>query len=108
MSNQITSISLVQTQSREVNQLQQNISQAVNPLLKNQLVNGGSILTSVALPTGNTTLQTGLGRALQGWFIIRYHGGWAQIYDNQDTNQNASQTLILNASAPVTVDIYVF
>lgn len=104
----IQSVPLVQTADRNINQLQQNIVQALNQILKNPLLNGALILTNQALVTGNNTLSHGLSRTLQGWFIVRYHGGWAQIYDNQDTNGNVGSTLILNASAPVTVDVYVF
>lgn len=108
MSTQNTQIPFVQTTDRKVNQLQQNIIQAVTPLLKNPVVNGGSILASQTLAIGNNTLAHGLGRTLQGWLIVRYHGAWAQIFDNQDTNSKPAVNLILNASAPVTVDVYVF
>lgn len=101
-------ISLVQTTDRTINQLQQNISQAVNPVLNNPLANGGLILTKQSLSAGSNTLNHGLGYALTGWFPVRFHGSWAQLFDTQDTNATPTKTLILNASAAVVADIYCF
>lgn len=103
----IKQLALVQTQDRNVNQLQQNIKQTLQPILNNPLVDG-LVKTAVQLQTGNNTIPHGLGRTLQGWIPVRYHGAWAQIYDLQDTNQDASTTLILNASAPAEIDLYLF
>lgn len=108
MSGQIQSIPLMQTQSRETNQLQQNIIQTINQIVKNPLLNGGQIISKQNLVAGDNTLSHGLSRTLQGWFIVRYRGSWAQIYDNQAQNNNPGSTLILNSSGVVTVDVYIF
>ncbi len=100
-------IRYVQTEDRNVNQLQQNLAQALSPLLKSPILNY-SLLQNVSLASGNNTINHGLGQILTGWFVTRWHGTWASVYDLQDTNQSASETLILNASAPVKVDIYCF
>lgn len=104
----IQSIPLVQTESRELNQVQQNIIQTVNQILKCPIISGVQILTNQSLIVGDNVLSHGLSRTLQGWLIVRYHGSWAQIFDNQDSNGTPGTTLILNASAPVKVDVYVF
>jgi hypothetical protein len=67
-----------------------------------------SVLKNQTLTAGNNVINHGLGRALQGWYPVRYHGAYAQIYDNQDTNQMPTLTLVLNASAPITIDLVVF
>jgi hypothetical protein len=117
----VSGIPLVQTQDRTVNQLQQGISQsfnqlnlasqgiqsAINPILANPLV-FGQILVKQVLTSGSNTINHGLDGTLQGWFIVRFHGAFAQIYDTQDSNPIPGVTLLLHASAGVTVDIYVF
>lgn len=102
-----SSISKVQTTDKDINQLQSNIIPRLNSLLSLPLL-GGSLLTDVALSLGANAINHGLNRALQGWFPVRFHGAWAQIYDNQDSNTSPTKTLALNASAAVTVDLWVF
>lgn len=101
-----TSIAKVQTQDRNVNQLQQNVTQAVNPVLKNPIV-FGTILTNVQLTAGTNTISHGLGRTLQGWFEVRKRAD-ASIYDNQDSNGSPAQTLILVSDVAVSINLYVF
>ncbi len=99
-------IPLVQTEDRNLNQIQQNITQAVNPLLANP-ANLGALVTGVKLVIGSNAIGHGLGRALQGWSIVRQRGV-ASVYDTQDSNSAPTKTLLLTSSAVVTVDIYVF
>lgn len=101
-----TAIAQVQTTDRNVNQLQQNIAQAVNPVISNALTQG-SILSNISLSNGSTTVQTKLNKPLTGWIIVRQRG-LASIYDNQDSNKQNSTSLILVSSAQVSVDLYVF
>jgi len=98
--------SLVQTTDRNINQLQQNILQALRPIIQNPIANG-SVLVGQSLVVGNNTINHGLGRALQGWIVVGISGA-STIYDNQATNKNTNLTLILNSSAAVVVNIYVF
>lgn len=101
-----TAIAHVQTTDRNVNQLQQNISQAVNPVISNAITQG-TILSNQTLNSGSTTIQTKLNKQLTGWLIIRQRGS-ATVYDNQDSNNQKSTSLILVSSAQVSVDLYVF
>lgn len=96
----------VQTDNRHVNQLQQNISTALAPVLNNDQAQG-QLISNVSLTTGSNTINTGLNKTLTGWHLARKDGP-ADVYDNQQNNPNPKQTLILIASAPVNVDIYVF
>lgn len=99
-------IPLVQTTDRLINQLQQNITQAVNPVIANPLVKGVT-LNRVKLVSGSNDVAHTLGRTLQGWMIVRQRAS-ATIYDTQDANKSADKTLVLVTSADVTVDLYVY
>lgn len=97
---------LVQTDDKDVNQLQQNVSQTLNPILRNP-INFGNIVESQSLAVGANTINHGLGRPLQGWLIVRKKAS-ANIYDDQDNNANADKTLVLISDAAVVVNIYCF
>lgn len=101
-----TSIPKVQTDDRNINQLQQNLSTALTPVLQNPIVNG-IILKDVTLASGDNTINTGLGRKLQGWFLTRVNAS-TSVFDKQSTNTMPELTLILNSSAGALVDVYVF
>ena len=97
---------LVQTTDRLINQLQQNISQAVNPVLALPLTKGLT-LANVQLTAGTNNVPHTLGRTLQGWFVTRIRSS-ATIYDAQDSNTSPNKILVLVASADVTVDLFVY
>lgn len=86
--------------------LQTSWASKLDPLLLNPL-SGGSLLKSVNLAIGSNIINHKLGRKLQGWYIVRQRAA-SSIYDSQDSNQMSNLTLVLNSSAAVTVDIYVF
>lgn len=96
-----------QTNDRNLGSAQQYLSQALSPLLKNPLTNG-NVLENISLAIGDNTISHGLGRALQGWSIVRMRSVFSQLYDKQTTNSNIENTLVLNSSAVVVVDVYVF
>lgn len=78
----------------------------LNPVLNNP-ISSGLILKNVVLASGDNTINHTLGRKLQGWIITRCRAS-ATVYDKQDSNTFPQLTLVLNASAGVTVDLYVF
>lgn len=78
----------------------------LNPLLANLLVQG-HVLDGVALASGATTVNHGLGRDLVGYLVILKNAN-VTIWDSQSTNQRPNLTLILNSSGTVTVSLYVF
>jgi len=92
----------VQTESRELNQVQSNIQTALQPLQTNELLSG-AFLNNVSLATGSNTLYHGLGRQMLGWFVTSRSNA-ATIYNTSMTDTS----LVLVASGSVTVNIYVF
>lgn len=97
---------IFQTTIRELSMLQTRWSALLNPTITNSLIQG-RLLQNVALTSGDNTVNHKLGRKLVGWYPTRVRAS-ATLYDKQDTNVTPAETLILNASAGVTVDLWVF
>jgi hypothetical protein len=79
---------------------------SLNPLLSNPMVDG-LLLNSVAVSTGANTINHGLGRKLQGYFVVM-NSAAVTFYDSQKTNPRPDLTLVLNASGAATISLYVF
>lgn len=94
------------TTDNDLNTVQLNLVRTLNPIFNTPTL-GGNLLTNQTLAAGANTINHGLGRNLNGWQIVRQRAS-ASIWDSQDTNKMQNLTLILNSSAPVTVDLYVF
>lgn len=94
------------SQLKELLLMQTQWSTQLNPLLDNP-INNNNLLTNVPLSTGDNTINHLLNRKLVGWIIVGINAA-ATIYDKQATNQMANLTLVLNASAPCTVNLLVF
>lgn len=101
----MSALTKFQTAVKELMLLQTDWISKLNPLLANPS-NNRSILSNIALTTGSNTINHLLGHTLQGWNIIRRNGP-ATIYDTQASNPRPELTLVLVASAPVTVSIEV-
>ena len=95
----------MQTESRELNQVQSNLATVLNPIIDNPLM-AGAIYENVALASGDNTIYPKLGRNVQGWFIVSISAA-ATIYDKQRTSTDLTK-LVLNSSAAVTANIYIF
>ena len=102
----LKAIPRVQTDDRQINQLQQNFISAINQLMDTSILSG-VLLTNVALVSGDNSVNHKLGKTLTGWIVVRKRAA-ADIYDKQGTNATPTQTLALNTSADVMVDLYVF
>lgn len=102
----LKAIARVQTDNREVNQLQSNIISALQPVIQNPWM-AGRLIPNVELTIGDNTINHGLGQKLQGWSIVRKRAT-ADIYDKQDENKTPALTLILYSSVATTIDLYVF
>lgn len=102
----IKSFKKINTSLRELDKVQSNISDYVQPLTNNPMLDG-LILTEVDVSTSSTIVNHGLGRDIRGWFIV-----------NKDSNINVwavsseqsfpGTQLVLTASGTGIVSIYVF
>jgi hypothetical protein len=97
---------IYKSEDQELMLMQTAWASKLNPVV-NQPQSSGVLLKQVSLVAGDNTIDHRLGRNLQGWQIVRIRAA-ATIYDKQDANQLQSLTLVLNSSAPVVVDIFVF
>jgi hypothetical protein len=86
--------------------MQNKWATAIEPTL-NAVTSKPILLKSVSLKSGSNSVNHTLGKQLVGWFIVRQRAA-ASIYDNQDSNQHQTLTLILVSSASAVVDLLVF
>lgn len=96
----------IQSDSREVNMLQDNIINALNPLLSLPL-SDSNLIRGVELLTGSNSINHGLGRPLIGWILTRKDAD-ENVYDNQSNNPLPERTLLLVSTGDVSVDVMVF
>lgn len=99
-------IALVQTTNKDVNQLQQNISQSVNPLIQNPITQG-TLLKSQVLKVGTNVINHGLGYSLTGYLIVAANGAYG-VHDNVIGNSDLTTSFNLISTTAVTVNIYCF
>jgi hypothetical protein len=102
----IQKLTKIKSDDRVVNLIQDQTNSTINDILDSQIIDS-VLLTSVSLVTGDNTVSHKLGRKLVGWFIVRQRSA-GTVYDKQDSNSLSESNLILNSSANMTVDIYVF
>lgn len=65
-------------------------------------------LTYAGIPASSGTLTKVSGTGDSTISFSSFANTVANVFDTQDSNKNPSQTLLLTASAPVVVDLYVF
>lgn len=110
----MSSMKLVQTLDRNVNQLQKNIIEVLNPLLNNPILSG-QIINNISLKKLDPTTSAqyinkvpiGINRPLQGWLIIGNNTN-CTIWDDQINNMTKSQNLWLFCSSDCLINLYVF
>lgn len=94
--------------AKNINDVQDNISFALNQVLGKDALDC-TILKNVTLLPGITNMVPHmLGRVLDGWYVVRNHGNYSFIVDQQDTNPSPDLLLYLTSPAQVTVDLLVF
>lgn len=91
---------------RPLNQVQQNVQQALQPIINSQILNGNQ-LDGVVLVAGSNTIEHKLGRKLIGYIVCRKDAN-ISIWDTQATNLFESKTLLLEASGPATISLWVY
>jgi predicted Zn-dependent protease with MMP-like domain len=91
----------------EVAKFQYNVVEAFTNIASVEILNG-VLLKQVELVTGqDNNVNHKLGREPQGYIIVRKRAN-SNIWDSQDTNKFKDLTLVLNCSANVTVDLWIF
>jgi hypothetical protein len=100
------SLPIFKTEDQELSLMQTKWASQIDPLLTQPQASGVRLL-SVTLVVGDNVINHRLGRKLQGWQLTRQRAA-ASIYDKQDNNNTPSLTLILNSTATVTVDLFVW
>jgi hypothetical protein len=102
----LRAVASVNTSDNVINRVQDNVLAGLKAVAQSPIL-GGALLKGVVLAVGDNTIRHGLGSALSGWTVVRQRAA-ATIYDKQDSNTIPASTLVLNSSAAVTVDLYVF
>jgi hypothetical protein len=95
------------TKITEFSLFQSSWAKVLQPVV-NLPINSGRLIQGVSVVTGSNTINHKLGRKLQGWIVTRMPGAFIQIYDLQNNNKMPELTLVLNASASGTIDLFVF
>ena len=88
---------------KTVTQVQENIEQAITPIISKQIIDG-ILLRDIVLTTGSTdSVNHKLGRKAIGYLVTK------QNANSSIWNGTLNSTIIeLNCSANVTVDLWVF
>lgn len=91
-----------------INDLQYNIGIALGQLLGKDTLDQTLVTNVTLLPGITNKVSHNLGRKLQGYLVVRSHGGYAMLQDLQDTNPSPHLLLYLLVPAQVTVDLLCF
>ena len=95
----------IRTAVKDIQRLQDALSKVFNAIQKKEILDG-RLINSVALTTsGPAEIEHGLRKPIRGWIIVEKNAN-AIVYSSVSTTPNA--TLILNTTANVTVDLWVF
>jgi hypothetical protein len=89
---------------QNLSQMQQNIDEAFKQYSRLPFVDGNEI-KEVALVTGANSITHKLGRVYRGYFILRKTAA-GDVYEG--TNDDKLNFLVLQSTANMTVDLWVF
>lgn len=95
-----------QSTDETVNRVQDQNLRILNPIINNPIIQGQT-LPNIVLNSGSNNVNHGLGRALQGWFVVGISAP-ATIVDEQATNTLPTKWLVLSSSAGTTCSLYVY
>jgi hypothetical protein len=99
----LSSIPLIKTGDVGLDLFMTRLKSGLDPVLANPLVNG-LLLRNISLSIGDNVVNHRLSRQMQGWMLVDQSAG-VVLYRSAPLND---LTLTLNASAPVTVSLWVF
>lgn len=93
---------------KHINDVQRNIFTCLSQITNKDQLDSALIKNVVLLPGINNIVNHTLGRTLQGWHVVRTHGSYNMVYDNQDNNPAQNLTLWLLTPVQILVDLIVF
>jgi len=96
----------LRTKSPETDTLQDNVFEWTQSVI-NQILLKGQLVSDIIVTTQTTTIAHKLGRAYQGWFIVNKNAA-ADVWDAGINTTDITKFLILDSTATVTIDIWVF
>lgn len=99
------SLPIFQTSLRELSMMETQWASQLNPVISNPLI-AGNLFKNVVLSSGSNTINHKLDRAYQGYLISGMHGSFIQLFDTPSPMPD--KTLVLNASASGSIDIWIF
>ena len=95
----------IKAEDRVLNQVQDSVAQALKPLL-NMAIADGRLIENIEITSGTASIvEHKLDRTIRGWIVVRKNAN-SNIWES--TSSIPDKTLILNASATVTVSLWVF
>lgn len=90
----------------DVARFQDNVEQTFLSLTNKAIIDG-VLIDNVNLTTSASDIAHGLGKPVTGYIVIKRNAN-AVVYDNEQTNTKRDRFLNLQASATVTVSLWVF
>lgn len=101
----LTPFRKVQAKTDDVKHLQDAVAQVFNQVLKKQIIDGAFIVDITITSGAPYVLSHGLGINPRGWIIVKKNAE-ADVW--QSDSDTPTATMILNASADVTISLWVF
>jgi hypothetical protein len=93
---------------KHINTVQDNVETSLKQVLGKDILDRRLLKNIVLLPGITNIVPHTLGRDLQGFNVVRNHGGYSLLTDLQDTNKSPHLTLLLTTPVRVVVDLEVF
>lgn len=106
-SGSLANLKKVGLKDKETQKLQQNIENAIEPIISKEIIDGVLCKDICLKPNIATEVEHSLGRKPLGWIVVRKRAD-ARIWDVQDFNNNPSRSLSLATSHEVKVDLWIF
>lgn len=98
---------LEKTKEQNALVVQDNVERAINPLLRNPIIDGVLVRGIALLAANETAVSHMLGRDLIGFVITRRNAN-AVVYEATTANTQRDKVVLLKTSADCTADIYFF
>lgn len=94
----------IKSDDEVLNRVQDQVATSIGQLLRTDILDG-RLIKEVSLTAGANTVEHKLDRVLRGWFITKKNA-FADVHDA--VTSQPDKFLVLQASAAVTVNLWVF